>query len=512
MGNASLKPNPLIGTVVGGRYEIVRLIGKGGMGAIYEVRNTRLGRQFALKTLTGDAAANPEVLQRFRREADVIAKIKHPNIVEVIDWESLADGSPAMVMEYLHGEDLGERINAGQLRWPQLARVADQVLAALSVAHANGIVHRDLKPQNIFLAQDDSADERVKLLDFGVSKVRDSKSLVTTDARLLGTPAYMSPEQSEGRADDVGTHSDVWAMGAILYEMATGEVPFDADNLPAILYKICHSKAAPITKQRADAPDAFVQLVDETLERDISKRISDATVLRVRLREALRGVAGVQFGDTLSGIRQSAQVSASGRRKQSTDAMSDTIGAITPPKGNLAIGTPVEKSLEVGTENTLLATKDTPSVIARKKWRPAAVVVGGLALATVVGAVVIATQREPTSSPAEAHPVARPADQVQPIDAGAVVATPPPTPDAAAAVAVDLSKQEPPTQDSPKHDPKQKTIKKKDPKTNTAKIEQKQDPVKTEHSQDPVTTEPKQDPVKKKCAKDDFECLYGDGT
>ena len=121
MGSPSIKQDPLIGAVVGGRYEVIRLIGKGGMGSIYEVRNTRLGRQFALKTLTGDAAQNPEVLQRFRREADVIAKIKHPNIVEVIDWEVLDDGSPAMVMGYLHGEDLGRRIEDGPVAWPQLA-------------------------------------------------------------------------------------------------------------------------------------------------------------------------------------------------------------------------------------------------------------------------------------------------------------------------------------------------------------------------------------------------------
>src|SRR6185503_14137430 len=280
----------------------------------------------------------------------------------------------------------------GQLAWPQLARVADQVLAALSIAHANGIVHRDLKPQNIFLAQDDSGDERVKLLDFGVSKVRDSKSLVTTDARLLGTPAYMSPEQSEGRADDVGTHTDVWAIGAILYEMATGTVPFDADNLPAILYKICHKEAAPINDARADAPEAFVELVKETLQRDINQRISDATVLRVRLREALRGVAGVQFLDTLPGIRKSDPAMSSGRRKRFTDALTDTIGAITPPKGNLAVGTPVApKAQKVGTENTLLAST-SDSVNRRRKLAPAALVVGGLALAMIVIAIVIATR------------------------------------------------------------------------------------------------------------------------
>ena len=513
MGTTSPKQDPLIGTVVGGRYEVIRLIGKGGMGSIYEVRNTRLGRQFALKTLTGDAANNPEVLQRFRREADVISKIKHPNIVEVIDWESLADGSPAIVMEYLHGEDLGERVKDGPLPWPQVARIADQVLAALSIAHANGITHRDLKPQNIFLAQDDSGDERVKLLDFGVSKVRDSKSFVTTDARLLGTPAYMSPEQASGRADDIGSHTDVWAIGAILYEMATGDVPFDADNLPAILYKICHSQAPSVSAKRQDAPEAFTSLVAETLEREIDKRISDATVLRVRLREALRGVAGVQFIDTLPGIRASAP-SLSGRRKRFTDAMNDTLGAVTPPDGNLAIGTPVTAKVtekaKIGTENTILATADRPSVYARRKWRPAALVVGLLALAMVVVAIVVATRPKTTAS-AQTEPLAKPADPapVTP-DAGAVVETVV-APDAAIAIAADPPQPGAPKPDPTKPDPKKKTTK-KDAKT-TAKVEPKPDPTKTDPPKvDPPKVDPPKTDAKKKCAKDDHECLYGDGT
>jgi serine/threonine-protein kinase len=481
------------------------------MGSIYEVRNTRLGRQFALKTLTGDAAANPEVLQRFRREADVIAKIKHPNIVEVIDWEALADGSPAMVMEYLHGEDLGRRIEDGPLAWPQLARVADQVLAALSIAHANGIVHRDLKPQNIFLAQDDSGDERVKLLDFGVSKVRDSKSFVTTDARLLGTPAYMSPEQAQGRAEEVGTHTDVWAMGAILYEMATGNVPFDADNVPAILYKICHSELQQIVAGRADAPDAFVQLVKETLRRDISQRISDATVLRVRLREALRSVAGVQFIDTLPGLRKS-DPALTGRRKRFTDALDDTIGAVTPPQGALASGTPVEAK-KLGTANTVLDTANRPSVISRKKWRPFALAVGALAIATVLIAIIVAMRPKATPA-AEAQQVAKPADPpasadaaMQPI-AKQVIEQPILVPQDAAVTAT----QEPSPQDrpkDPKKDPKKPT--KKDAKT-TAKVDAKQNPPK----QDPPTQDPpKQDPPAKKCVKGtpDYEtCMFGDGT
>src|SRR5262252_8006069 len=123
MGKLSASQDTLVGQVVGGRYEIMRLIGRGGMGAIYEVRNTRLGRSFALKTLVGEAADDDEVLQRFRREADVIARIKHPNIVEVIDWETLDDGSPCMVLEYLHGEDLAARIKeCSPMPWTLLAR------------------------------------------------------------------------------------------------------------------------------------------------------------------------------------------------------------------------------------------------------------------------------------------------------------------------------------------------------------------------------------------------------
>src|SRR5262249_38747262 len=155
---------------------------------------------FALKTLTAEAAEDFEVLVRFRREAEIVAKLRHPNIVEVVDWDNV-DGVPYLVMEYLRGEPLKTRIQRGPLAWPDLALIADQMMSALAVAHRAGVVHRDLKPENIFLTRDDSGEERAKLLDFGISKLRDSKTFATTDARLLGTPAYMAPEQAEGRTD-----------------------------------------------------------------------------------------------------------------------------------------------------------------------------------------------------------------------------------------------------------------------------------------------------------------------
>src|SRR5205814_9615480 len=129
MGTVSASRDPLLGQVVGGRYEVVRLIGRGGMGAIYEVRNTRVGRSFAMKTLIGEAADDSEVLARFRREADVVARIKHPNIVEGVDWETLADESPCIILEYLHGEDLARRVrDAAPMPWLFIAKVGDQIL------------------------------------------------------------------------------------------------------------------------------------------------------------------------------------------------------------------------------------------------------------------------------------------------------------------------------------------------------------------------------------------------
>lgn len=291
--------DPLIGQEVAGRYRVIRRIGRGGMGSIYEVHHNRLDRSFAMKTLAWEVAQEQEAVARFRREADVIAKLRHAHIVEIIDWDTLADGTPCLIMEYLRGEDLASRIRKqGPLPWNVIAQVADQVLSALVVAHAAGVVHRDLKPQNIFLSVDDAGEERAKLLDFGVSKISGLQSL-TTESRLIGTPQYMSPEQAEGVQDNVGEPTDVWAMGAILYEMATGKPAFDGANLPAILYKICHGTFDSASEGRVDAPAAFVELVERSLTRDPAKRITRVHAMRASLRRALTGLRGVSYPEVL---------------------------------------------------------------------------------------------------------------------------------------------------------------------------------------------------------------------
>jgi eukaryotic-like serine/threonine-protein kinase len=286
--------DPLIGSIIANRYEVVRKMAKGGMGTIYEVRNTRLGRTFALKTITAEAAQDPEILARFRREADVVANLSHPNIVEVVDWDQLDDGAPFLVMEYLRGESLANRIAAvGPLPWAQIARIADETLGALGVAHRAGVVHRDLKPDNIFLATDDAGEERVKLLDFGISKIRDSQTFQTTDAKVLGTPAYMAPEQAEGRHDAIGPATDVWAMGAILHEMVTGAVAFAAPSAPAMLYRVCHGRPDPATDLRPDAPPELVEILEWAL--DLNLRLDDVEELRAELRRVLGALEGVSL-------------------------------------------------------------------------------------------------------------------------------------------------------------------------------------------------------------------------
>jgi serine/threonine-protein kinase len=416
--------DPLIGAVISGRYEVLRKIAKGGMGTIYEVRSTRLGKSFALKALSAEAAEDPEVLVRFRREAEVVAKLTHPNIVEVVDWDSLADGSPFLVMEYLRGEALAIRVRkGGPLAWPKLAQVSDQVLAALTVAHRAGVVHRDLKPENIFLSIDDAGEERVKLLDFGISKLRDSKTFATTDARVLGTPAYMAPEQAEGRHDLIGPATDVWAIGAILYEMTTGRVAFDAPSTPAILYRVCHGEPDPIRELRPDAPPALVGLIGALLTRDAATRPSDVELVRGELRTALRSLDAVSWAEPLR--------------------------MLTPPPGSLRLSAPMpvagpRSAAVTATKPTRAETTGSarPTVFERARARAprrgaflAAALVA--VAAAVVGVVVaIGTDDEPATergAAAELAAVVAPALVPAPPDAApaAAAAQPEPVPEPA---------------------------------------------------------------------------------
>jgi serine/threonine-protein kinase len=445
----------LIGTIIADRYEVIRKIAKGGMGTIYEVRNTRLGRTFALKTITAEAAQDPEVLQRFRREADVVANLSHPHIVEVVDWDQLDDGAPFLVMEYLRGETLAARIaGVGALPWGQIAQVADQVLSALGVAHRAGVVHRDLKPDNIFLAVDDAGEERVKLLDFGISKIRDSQTFQTTDAKVLGTPAYMAPEQAEGQHDKIGAATDVWAMGAIIYEMITGAVAFSAPSTPAILYRVCHGRPTPANELRPDVPKELVELLDWAL--DLQLRLDNVEELREELKKILSKMEGVTWAPLMR-----SRVIDSVRKSTPIGVRMSTPLPIARPSGRIskavyADGTPPPQDIETArsmvqpapatasssaTHATSVDVADTsrdlntvPGVaitaIPPPQKSRVPLMIGGAAAFVISAVVVFAVTRNGSEPDTQTEPLAPQAQLVAP--------TQPPPPPPAAPVLVDI--------------------------------------------------------------------------
>ncbi|MDQ3339620.1 MAG: serine/threonine protein kinase [Myxococcota bacterium] len=280
-----MEDDPLVDTVVADRYRVLRRLGEGAMSRVYEVQHTKLARAFALKSLLPTLVRNNEAIQRFSLEAELLASLRHPNVVDISDWVTLPDGAPCMILEFLHGASLGVRLQRNPLAWDAIARMGDQAMSALQLAHRMGIIHRDLKPDNIFISIDDVGEERVKIVDFGVSKLSGSTRLSGAH-EIVGTPSYMSPEQAQGLTDQMGPATDVWAMGTILYEMATQKVAFDATTVAEALMRIVSGHAEPLLEHRKDAPPAFVELVERAISRD-ARRILTIEELRAGLRKAL---------------------------------------------------------------------------------------------------------------------------------------------------------------------------------------------------------------------------------
>ncbi len=269
------------GELIGGRYEVVRVLGVGGTGAVFEARHRAIGRLVAVKFLLPELAANPVVPQRFLQEAQTANEVRHRNIVEVLDFGADA-GRLYMVMEYLHGESLADfLVREAPVAPGRMVRLIEPVLGALHAAHLRGIVHRDVKPQNIFLARVDGEDELVpKLIDFGIAKrLVGSDVNLTSTGMILGTPAYMAPEQA--RADKNVSHlADQYAVGVILYQGLTGRVPYDADTYPAMLIQIVSQPPAEILRYRPDLDRRLAAVVMRCLARDPAQRFPTLLALR----------------------------------------------------------------------------------------------------------------------------------------------------------------------------------------------------------------------------------------
>lgn len=277
----------VIGTTLNEKYLIKRLIGQGGMGAVYEAVHLGLQASFAIKTLRAKYLENKRAIERFRLEAQTAASIGHDNICEVLDMNTAEDGTAYYVMPLLSGSSLGEILQEQTLDLPTIADILYQTLSALDSAHRVGVVHRDLKPDNIFITSVGDRQNFVKLLDFGISKIlnRTAPGKLTRTGAVMGTPYYMSPEQARG-ASDIDHRVDIYAAGVILYRMLTGRYPFDGDSYNEVLHKIA-VESFPAPSTLATVPTSVEQVILKAMARDVAKRYLSAEEMRSALREVV---------------------------------------------------------------------------------------------------------------------------------------------------------------------------------------------------------------------------------
>ena len=268
---------PLAGRLLSGKFRLLSEVGRGGMGAVWLARNIHVERDVALKLILPEVLKNPEIVARFRDEARVAARIGHPGICDILDFE-LTPLGPVIVMELLRGENLAQRIEReGRLPVAFAVHIIRQALVALEAAHRAGIIHRDLKPENLFLHQTGAAPMVVKLMDFGISKFTDRASGLTASGAIMGTPEYMAPEQIHGAAN-ADARTDIWAIGAVLYRALTGEQPFSGQTVPEILIGIASGSPRPIGVD-SGVPPALAAMVLRCLRRPPAERWQSAREL-----------------------------------------------------------------------------------------------------------------------------------------------------------------------------------------------------------------------------------------
>jgi len=273
-----------IGQVIADKYRISRLLGRGGMGEVYEARHVVVGRRFALKFLREHSARSQDSLSRFLREAQAAGALDNEHIAAVLDFDTAADGSPFLVMEYLAGESLAALTREGPLPVPRAIAILIQVCSGLDVAHRAGIVHRDLKPDNLFVTQLPSGAELIKILDFGIAKLTDpgSDGAITSSGAILGTPFYMAPEQARGEKT-VDFRADIYALGVIAYELLSGKKPHPGEGYNAILAHILTQPVTPLVTLRPGLDPGLVAVIECALASDPARRQSSIAALAEEL-------------------------------------------------------------------------------------------------------------------------------------------------------------------------------------------------------------------------------------
>lgn len=306
---------PKPGDVVVEKYRVERVLGVGGMGCVVAATHTSLGTPVAIKFLLAKAAKNPSNIERFQREAQAAARIKSDHVAKVTDVGTLASGTPYMIMEFLDGEDVSERLQRGAIAIPEACRYILQACEALAEAHQAGIVHRDLKPANLFLTPNPSGGHRVKVLDFGISKILAEPGVapgadLTKTSTLMGSPLYMSPEQMMS-AKDADARADIWALGVILHELITGIPPFIGGTLPEICSKILTAPPTPLSQALPGAPPNLAAVLTRALAKKPDDRYPTLAELAVELAP-FAGPAGQRSAEVVCRVLGRSPGAASG--------------------------------------------------------------------------------------------------------------------------------------------------------------------------------------------------------
>ncbi len=399
-----------IGDVIGGKYRLLRLLGDGGMGSVYEASHEMLGTKVAIKVLHADLVRRTGLIDRFLQEARVAAQIKSPHVVQVTDVDRSPSGLAYIVMELLEGEALSATLDRqAKLPLATACDFASQILAALEAAHSLGVTHRDLKPENVFVTYQGAAKPVLKLIDFGIAKLRSSapgERSLTVAGMLMGTAEYMAPEQAYS-ADKVDGRSDIYAVGVMLYEMLAGKRPVHGDDARAIAIKVERGEVTPLVHAATDVPREIAGLVHRAMAPRPELRFATATEMRLALEAALSGKRAPTGAAPLPppaaapakfATMQSAPVQAA-----FGPAERATTGTDAPPRTERAPGpAPIPfAAVPSVTHATPVAMPPSPSVLTRPRRRGGAAIMVVIPLVVGVGAVVVwVVTTQGTSAPA----------------------------------------------------------------------------------------------------------------
>lgn len=399
-----------VGDVIADKYRVERVLGVGGMGVVVAATHQVLDQQVAIKFLLPELAQHPEAGARFQREAKAAVRIQSQHVCRVLDVGVSAQGAPFMVMEYLEGRDLAAELEqSGRLDVERAVEYVLQACEALAEAHAAGIVHRDLKPANLFLALRTDGSRIIKVLDFGISKLTDQDVHLTKTSSVMGSPQYMAPEQMQS-SKRVDQRTDIWALGAILYELLTNQVPFQGETVPEICINIVNTEPTPLLELRPELPPGLVAIVERCLKKNAEERFENVAELGSELSS---------FGPPLS------HLSVERASRVLKTANFGTPGTVLQTQ----VSAPPSSQMEVAPTVASYASLPTEPKPRRRPWVIVAVALAALGVGSAVAFATLKSQsvEQPPSGVVAGQPGELPVTQ-QPVSAPEPAATEPALP------------------------------------------------------------------------------------